>query len=76
MQSQHSFDELYPGRPVFQSREHQIDVGSSTGSRRHAAAEAHLSPPPPSGAGQAEWAVMHPDHHDLEWHYCRGRWAG
>jgi hypothetical protein len=76
MQSQHSFEELYPGRPIFQGREHHGDQGSSAGSRRHAASEAHLAPSSPSGAGQAEWAVMHPDHHDLEWHYCRGGWAG
>jgi hypothetical protein len=25
---------------------------------------------------QAERAVMHPDHNDLEWHYCLNGWAG
>jgi hypothetical protein len=76
MQTQHPFEEFYLGRPIFWSQERHGDLGSSVGSRRHAASETHLGPLSPPGAGQAELAVMHPDHHDLEWHYCRGGWAG
>jgi len=31
---------------------------------------------PSRPTSQAERAAMHPDRHDLEWHYCRGPWVG
>ena len=30
----------------------------------------------PPHTAQVERAAMHPDHHDLEWPYCRGGWIG
>ena len=76
MQSHHTFEEHHPGQPVFQARPHYADAGVSAGAGSQAAPGTHLSPAASTLARQAEWAVMHPDHHDLEWHYWRGGWAG
>jgi hypothetical protein len=79
MKSQRRFEGLYKGWLTFHTGEDQPDMEQNADSGSHhvlgtvspgtlAHRQCHTS--------QTERSVMHPDRHDLEWHYCRGVWVG
>jgi hypothetical protein len=74
MKSQHM-----KGQLTFHTGEDQPDMERGADSGPHhvlGARRPGTLTPLQRHTSQTERSVMHPDRHDLEWHYCRGVWVG
>jgi hypothetical protein len=70
-----TFRAFYDGGSASHVWQHHPGPGQDAGAGSHNTFSESAITRPPRHTSQAERAAMHPDHHDLEWHYWRGGWG-
>ncbi len=76
MEPYDTFRAFYKEQSAPHARQHHPDVGQSADVGPSDPSAPTPVTQPPRRTSQAERAAIHPDRHDLEWHYCRGPWVG